>query len=140
MLTSSVLTRTSLAIGRRASSTASNLNFDLPEELKDLQQSIRAFTKNEIIPKAPHYDKTMEYPWEIIKKAHAAGFLNSQIPEKYGGPGMDLVADVVVAETMGYGCTGISTACLGNDLASVPLIVAGSDDVQKKFLPRLIEE
>ena len=82
----------------------------------------------------------MEYPWEIIKKAHAAGLLNSQIPEKFGGPGLDLVADVVLGETVGYGCTGIGTAMMGNDLGSAPLVIAASEEVQKKFLPRLIEE
>jgi len=129
-----------VALGRRASSTAATLNFDLPDELRDLQQAMRIFVKNEVVPKAAQYDKTMEYPWEIIKKAHAAGLINSQIPEKYGGPGLDTVAEVVLGEALGYGCTGIGTAVMGNDLGTAPLLIAASDEIKKKFLPRLIEE
>ncbi|KAE9547764.1 hypothetical protein FO519_009020, partial [Halicephalobus sp. NKZ332] len=140
MLASSLLSRSVLAVGRRASSTAANMSFDLPDEMKDLQQAMRVFVKNEIVPTAAQYDKTMEYPWEIIKKAHAAGLINSQIPEEYGGPGLDTVAEVVLGEALGYGCTGIGTACMGNDLATAPLLIAASHEIKKKFLPRLIEE
>ena len=66
MLASCLLSRSSSIISRRASSTVNTLNFDLPDELKDLQQAMRVFVKNEVIPKAAHYDKTMEYPWVLF--------------------------------------------------------------------------
>ncbi|WKY17162.1 hypothetical protein Q1695_001630 [Nippostrongylus brasiliensis] len=94
----------------------------------------------EIIPKAAHYDKTMEFPWEIIKKAHACGFMNPDIPEAYGGLDMDMVSNVIVSEEIAYGCSGIGTAIMGNDLAETPVILCGSDEVKKKFLPRMVEE
>ncbi|KAE9546093.1 hypothetical protein FO519_010695, partial [Halicephalobus sp. NKZ332] len=140
MLASSSLFHSVLTLGRRTLSTATSLNFDLSDEMKDLQQAMRVFVKNEVVLKAAHYDKTMEYPWDIIKKAHTAGLINSQIPEEYGGPGLDSVAEVVLAEALGYGCTGITMACMGNDLATVPLLIAASHEIKKKFLPRLIEE
>ena len=43
------------------------------------------FTRDEIIPVAPELDRTGEYPWAIIKKAHSLGLMNLHIPEKYGG-------------------------------------------------------
>ena len=43
------------------------------------------FCKEEIIPAAPHYDKTGEYPWDVIKKAHEVGLMNLHISEEYGG-------------------------------------------------------
>ena len=43
------------------------------------------FTREEIIPVAPHYDRTGEYPWEVLKKAHENGLMNLHIPEEYGG-------------------------------------------------------
>jgi len=54
---------------------------DTQRELVDLAQK---FTKDEIIPKAAEYDKTMDYPWDIIKKAWSVGLLNPLIPEKFG--------------------------------------------------------
>lgn len=53
---------------------------------------------------------------------------------------MDLVSNVLISEAIGYGCTGMGTAILGNDLAATPLILCGNDEVKKKFLTRLIEE
>lgn len=53
---------------------------------------------------------------------------------------MDLVSSVIISESIGYGCTGVGTALMANDLASSPLILCGNDDIKKRFLTRLIEE
>ncbi|VDM59813.1 unnamed protein product [Angiostrongylus costaricensis] len=110
-----------------------------PEQLQ-LRDAVRKFTTEEIIPVAHDYDRTMEYPWDVIKKAHACGFVNTDIPEEYGGLGMDMVSSVVISEEIAYGCSGIGTAIMGNDLAETPIILCGSDDVKKRFLPRMVEE
>uniref|UniRef100_A0A7E4V1B6 medium-chain acyl-CoA dehydrogenase n=1 Tax=Panagrellus redivivus TaxID=6233 RepID=A0A7E4V1B6_PANRE len=141
MLSSKLLARVPTAVnGLRAAHSASGLSFDLSDEHLQLQSTVRQFVKNEVIPKAAEHDRTMEFPWEIIKKAHAAGLLNTQVPEEYGGLGLDLVADVIIGESFGYGCTGIGTAIMANDLASTPVQIAGSDAIKKKFLGRLTEE
>uniref|UniRef100_A0A915E9C7 medium-chain acyl-CoA dehydrogenase n=1 Tax=Ditylenchus dipsaci TaxID=166011 RepID=A0A915E9C7_9BILA len=128
-------------ISRNASSSSSSgLNFELNEEQRQLQDSVTKFVKEEIIPKAAHYDQTMEFPWEIIKKAHANGFMNVDIGEEYGGLDMDLVSNVIISEAVGYGCSAMGTIIMGNDLASTPLILAGNEELKKKFLTRLIEE
>jgi acyl-CoA dehydrogenase len=57
---------------------------DLTEEQIQLRDAVRKFTREEIIPKAGHYDQTMEFPWEVIKKAHANGFMNVDIASEYG--------------------------------------------------------
>ena len=43
------------------------------------------FTREEVIPVAAEHDRTGEYPWDVIKKAHSLGLMNLHIPEKYGG-------------------------------------------------------
>ena len=48
---------------------------ELNETQRELQQLARKFTKEEITPKAAEYDKTMEYPWDILKKAWKIGLL-----------------------------------------------------------------
>lgn len=57
---------------------------DLSPEQKALQETARQFVKDEVIPNAAKYDKSMEYPWEILKKAHSVGLLNVDIPSEYG--------------------------------------------------------
>lgn len=49
-----------------------------------MQELARKFTKEEIIPKAAHFDKTGEYPIEIVKKAHAVGLMNGHVPQDCG--------------------------------------------------------
>lgn len=51
---------------------------------KEVQELARKFTREEIIPVAAEYDKTGKYPWDIVKKAHSVGLLNSSIPTEYG--------------------------------------------------------
>lgn len=49
-----------------------------------MQELARKFTKDEIIPKAAYFDKTGEYPIEIVKKAHAVGLMNGHVPQECG--------------------------------------------------------
>lgn len=116
------------------------LSFDLTEQQSDIKQLARKFSREEIVPRAAHHDKTMEYPWEIVKKAREVGLLNTGIAEKYGGPGLNLTESCIVAEELGYGCTGIGTAMESNGLAQAPVILCGNEDQKKKYLGRMMHE
>lgn len=117
-----------------------SLCFDLTEQQKDIQDATRKFVKEEIIPKAAHHDKTMEYPWEILKKAREVGILNTSIPAKYGGPGLSLVESCIIAEELGYGCAGIGTAMETNGLAQAPVILFANEEQKMKYLGRVMNE
>jgi acyl-CoA dehydrogenase len=115
-------------------------NFTLTETQQELTDLAETFTRNEIIPAAPHHDKTGEYPWEIIKKAHELGLMNLHVPQEYGGMGMGCTEGCMVAERLAYGCSGILTAVEANGLGAMPIILAGNEEQKKKYLGRLIEE
>lgn len=89
---------------------------------------------------AAHHDLTMEYPWEIIKKAHSTGLMNLHIPEAYGGPGLSVLSSAIITEELAFGCTGVQTAMEACGLAQAPLIIAGSEELKKKYLGRCIDE
>lgn len=57
---------------------------ELSDTQKEFRDLARKFAREEIIPVAAEYDRTGQYPWEIIKKAHAVGLLNGHIPEHCG--------------------------------------------------------
>jgi len=116
------------------------INFVLTETQQEYLDMAEKFTREEIIPVAPHYDRTGEYPWEVLKKAHENGLMNLHIPEEYGGMGLGTLDGCLITEKMAYGCTGIMTAIEANGLGSMPIMIAGNHEQKKKYLTRLIEE
>ena len=121
-------------------SPATSFNFDMSEETKSYIDLARKFAREEIIPAAADYDKSGEYPWPILKKAHSLGLMNNFIPPEYGGAGLKMVDELLMAEEMAYGCTGIMTAMSGNGLAASPLMLYGTHEQKKEYLGRLVSE
>lgn len=119
---------------------AGPVNFSLSSDQQAYQDLARKFTADHIIPVAAEYDRTMEYPWPVLKEAWKAGLLNTHVPAEYGGIGIGLLEASLISEEIAYGCTGIQTAFEASGLAQAPLIVAGSDELKRKYLSMLIEE
>merc|ERR1712176_101694 len=126
--------------GSSASPSDIGYNFTPTAEQQEFLDLAEQFTKNEIIPHAAQYDQTGEYPWEILRKAHATGLMNLHIPQEYGGMGLGTLDGCLITEKMAYGCTGIMTAIEANGLGSMPIMIAGNHEQKKKYLTRLIEE
>ncbi|MBP7962901.1 MAG: acyl-CoA dehydrogenase family protein [Caldilineaceae bacterium] len=120
--------------------TVSGLNFDLPDDLKMLQNLARDFARNEILPRVEHYDVSGEWPWDLWKKALKIGLVNLNIPEEYGGMGATVLEECIIGEEMAYACSGIQTALMLNQLAVLPILVAGNDAQKQQYFPRLTED
>ncbi|XP_005097652.1 medium-chain specific acyl-CoA dehydrogenase, mitochondrial [Aplysia californica] len=116
------------------------INFQLSPEQNEFKETARKFAREEIIPKAAEYDRTGEYPWEVIKKAWALGLMNSHIPEDCGGLDLGILECCTITEELAYGCTGIQTAIEANSLGQMPVIIAGNEEQKKKYLGRMTEE
>jgi len=116
------------------------LSFELNEQQKQFRDAALKFSKEEIAPVAAEYDRSMEFPWPVIKKAHANGFMNPSIPSAYGGIGCTNVETALIVEALSYGCTGIQLAIMGPSLALAPLLLAGSEEQKKKYAGMLTEE
>ncbi|XP_071947068.1 medium-chain specific acyl-CoA dehydrogenase, mitochondrial-like [Antedon mediterranea] len=118
---------------------AAGISFEISDEQREYQEVARKFAREEIIPKAPEYDKSGEYPMDIIKKAWEIGLMNTHIPEDCGGPGLGILDACIVTEELAYGCTGVQTAIEANSLGQMPVIIAGSAEQKKKYLGRMTE-
>ncbi|XP_044760797.1 probable medium-chain specific acyl-CoA dehydrogenase, mitochondrial [Coccinella septempunctata] len=146
MATLQKLSRGLLRSKSRAVFLSSKLNnstgysFALTDTQKEIQDVARKFAREEIMPIAAHHDKTGEYPHEIVKKAWELGLINGHIPEDIGGMNNSVFTGCLVAEELGYGCTGIATALEATGLGQTPVIIAGNKEQQKKYLGRLLEE
>lgn len=115
-------------------------SFELTEQQKEFQELARKFAREEIVPAAPEYDRSGEYPFPIIKRAWELGLMNSHIPEDCGGMGLSIFDSCLITEELAYGCTGVQTAIEANSLGQMPVIIAGNDAQKKKYLGRMTEE
>mmetsp|Transcript_14142 Transcript_14142/g.27468 ORF Transcript_14142/g.27468 Transcript_14142/m.27468 type:complete len:419 (+) Transcript_14142:127-1383(+) len=112
----------------------------LTEDQKSFQELARKFAKEEIAPKAAELDRTMEYPMDLFKQAHELGLVNTHVEAEYGGMGLGCLDNCIIQEELAWGCTGVMTAIEANSLASMPVILAGTDVQKKEYLGRLIAE
>jgi acyl-CoA dehydrogenase len=113
------------------------VDFNLTDEQKELQRLARQFTEKEIKPVAAEYDRTEDYPWDIARKLFDLGMLNGEVPAEYGGGGLSTLDACILGEEFGWGCAGIATALFANDLAVMPIIIAGTEEQKKKHLGEL---
>src|SRR6266403_4511808 len=116
------------------------LGFELSEEQRELKDLARKFTAQEIIPRAREYDEKEIFPEDVCEKAFAAGLMNFGVPKELGGPGLGVLDTSLIVEELNYGCAGISNAVGANDLATLPLLVAGNDQQQKTYLGELAKK
>jgi acyl-CoA dehydrogenase len=116
------------------------ISFALSSEQQSIIDMAREFARKEIMPKAAYFDKTMEYPWDIIKKAHANGLLNLGLKEEHGGLGLGSMLQSMVVEELAYGCSAMATAMTANDLALGPLLVAGNKAQLEEFVTPMTTE
>lgn len=116
------------------------MNFQLSDEQKELQEAALKFAKNEMSPHASTYDEKEELPLHILEKAWSLGLMNLCIPESCGGVGFSTLDSLIITESLSYGCLGMSTAMMANDLALLPIVIGGTEDQKKKFLTSYTEE
>ncbi|MEZ5123192.1 MAG: acyl-CoA dehydrogenase family protein [Solirubrobacterales bacterium] len=115
------------------------VDFTLTDEQKALREMAHDFAEKEIRPVAWEYDKDGTWPQDVIDKAWEVGLMNTHAPERYGGPGLSAMDGTLIEEELAWGCSGIATSIGANGLAAAPVILGGSDDVQKEYFTELLE-
>lgn len=110
----------------------------LKEEHLILQETIRSFAENEIKPLSYKVDEESFFPLENFKKLGEMGLFGIQLPEEYGGSGIDTLSYVIAVEEIGKACgsTGLSYAA-HISLGTTPFYLFGSEEQKKKYLPKL---
>jgi acyl-CoA dehydrogenase len=114
--------------------------FELSEEQLALIDTAREFTAREVTPVAGKLDEHGTFPKEILLKARELGFMNAEIPDEYGGPGLSCLEHCLILEEIAYGCAGVNTSVAANMLGAMPLIIAGNAEQKKKYFGRLLSE
>ena len=112
------------------------MNFDLTEEQNMWRDVVHDFVAKEVKPKARHVDETAEFNWEATRKMGRVGLLGLNVPEEYGGAGVDAVSAAIAIEELGWGCGSTALALAAhNGLGSAPVALFGSERLKEQFLP-----
>jgi acyl-CoA dehydrogenase len=110
------------------------VSFELSEAQKALKKKVREFVQKEIVPVAADYDRTGEFPWDIIKKAFELGIFTCYIPKKYGGGGQGIFETAIITEELAAGCMAMGTSIMINLLGVSPLLIAGTEEQKERSL------
>ncbi len=116
------------------------MDFGLSEELLELKELTNQFAKHEIRPVAAEYDEKNEFPHEVMQKAFEIGYLTSNIPANLGGLEFTNIQNAVVCEELAWGCAGMYTSIMANTLATMPIVLFGTDEQKKEFLEPMTKE
>jgi len=110
--------------------------FPLSDEHKMIRDTARDFAQNEIAPVAAEFDESGEFPHETVKKMGAMGFMGIEVPEEYGGAGMDTLAYVLALEEICKvdAAHGVIMS-VNNSLYAYGILKFGTEEQKKKFLP-----
>lgn len=111
------------------------MNFDLTEEQTLWRKTVHEFVAKEVQPKAQEVDATSEFNWEATRKMGPLGLLGLNIPEAYGGAGVDSISAAIALEELGWGCGSTALAIAAhNGLGTTPIVLFGSELMKSKWL------
>ena len=111
------------------------MNFDLNEEQRMWRDAVHDFVVREVKPRAREVDEQAEYNWGAVRKMGPLGMLGLNIPEEFGGSGVDAVSAAITIEELGWGCgsTALSISA-HNGLGCAPVAMFGTHEQKARFL------
>src|SRR4030065_2959068 len=114
------------------------MNFDLIDEQRMWRNAVHDFVSHEVKPKAHEVDETAEFNWPAVRKMGPLGLLGLNIPEEYGGAGVDAVSAAIAIEELGCGCGSTALAIAAhNGLGTSPIVLFGTEKQKRQYLPNV---
>src|SRR5688572_26759706 len=116
------------------------MDFGLTDEQRMYRAAVRDFVEKELKPFAAEIDEKRELRWEAIAKMPALGLTGLQVPEEYGGAGLDSISAAMAIEEIARGCGSTALAVAAhNGLCCTPIVRWGSAEQKQKYLPTLTD-
>src|SRR3954452_15840140 len=112
-------------------------HFALSEDHEELRQAVRGLAEDKIAPHAAEVDEKAEFPRASYEALVASDFHAPHVPDEYDGVGADALATCIVIEEVARVCASSSLIPAVNKLGSMPVILAGSQEVKARYLPPL---
>jgi short-chain 2-methylacyl-CoA dehydrogenase len=114
------------------------MNFDLDDDTRLLQRTVRDFAMQEVRPVAEELDRTKSFPYELVAKMGELGWMGIPFPESYGGAGgTSLQYAIAVEELTRIDSSVAITMCAHTSLGTQPVYLFGSEEQKQRLLPDL---
>jgi glutaryl-CoA dehydrogenase (non-decarboxylating) len=114
------------------------MDFELPEELAEVQKLAHDFADKEIAPTAAADDRDHLFRKDLVRKMGDLGFYGCLVPEEYGGNGLGFLADVLISEEIARVHSAIRVYLNMQAGPAVTLCESGNEEQKKKYLPDLL--
>jgi short-chain 2-methylacyl-CoA dehydrogenase len=112
--------------------------FDLDDDTRLLQRTVRDFAVQEVAPAAEELDRTKQFPYELVRKMGELGWMGIPFSEDYGGAGgTSLQYTIAVEELTRVDSSVAITMCAHTSLGTQPVYLFGSDEQKQRLLPDL---
>ena len=114
------------------------MDFDLAPDHVLLRDTIRAFMTEEVAPVVDEHERARRFPTEVVRRIGELGWLGINVPERWGGAGMDTLSYAIAVEEISrvWGSLGIIVAA-HTSLGCGPLLIAATDEQRDRYLPPL---
>jgi short-chain 2-methylacyl-CoA dehydrogenase len=112
--------------------------FDLSDDHRLLQETVRDFARKEVAPVAEELDREKRFPYEIVEKLGELGLMGIPFPEEYEGAGGDSLAYTLAVEELARVDSSVAiTMCAHTSLGTQPIYLFGSEEQKQQYLPDL---
>jgi butyryl-CoA dehydrogenase len=115
------------------------MDYLLTEDQKMIKDLTRQIAEEHVLPVRAELDETGDFPWEIMKILAQADMFRVFIPEEYGGLGTGALELCLVVEELSRVCLGVSTTYAANALGTYPILLFGTEEQKKKYLPDIAD-
>src|SRR3977135_3130219 len=109
----------------------------LSEEQREIRELVRTIAREKIAPRAAEIDKTAEFPWDVVAVFRENDLFGVMYDEEYGGIGESSLMTLVVIEEVSKVCATSGLILAAQELGSLGIKLAGSDEQKQRFLPKL---
>jgi short/branched chain acyl-CoA dehydrogenase len=114
------------------------MDFDLSDDHRLIQQTVRDFAVQEVAPVAEELDREKRFPYEIVRQLGELNLMGIPFPEEYGGGGGDTLAYALAVEELTRIDSSVAiTVCAHTSLGTQPIWLFGSEEQKREWMPRL---
>jgi alkylation response protein AidB-like acyl-CoA dehydrogenase len=114
------------------------MDFDLGDEHRLIQRTVRDFATQEVAPVAEELDREKRFPYEIVRKLGELNLMGIPFPQEYGGGGGDSLAYALAVEELTRVDSSVAiTLCAHTSLGTQPVYLFGSQEQKEEWMPRL---